>query len=76
MADEVAFTRKFAIVVSETNYSAALQIYQALKSDSPPESLVNPVKALRLERSVKPGSLAEKLHTGTSRRTRRRQDLS
>src|SRR5436309_55537 len=47
----------------ETNYPAALKIYQTLKTDSPQESLVNPVKALRLERPVKPGSLAEKLHT-------------
>ena len=62
-AIEVAFTRKFAVVVSETNYPAALKMYQALKADSPQESLLNPVKALRLERPVKPGSLAEKLHT-------------
>lgn len=62
-AVEVAFTRKFAVVISETDYPAALKIYQALKADAPQESLVNPMKALRLDRPVKPGSLAEKLHT-------------
>ncbi len=60
-AIEVAFNRKFAIVVSESNYPAALSVYQALKSDSPQESLIHPGKALRLARPVKPGSLAEKL---------------
>lgn len=60
-AIEVAFSRKFAIVVSESNYAAALKVYQGVKGDSPQESLVHPAKALRLERPVKPGSLAEKL---------------
>ena len=62
-AIEVAFSRKFAVVVSEANYPAAFKIYQAVKSDSPQESLVHPAKALKLERPVKPGSLAEKLRT-------------
>ena len=60
-AIEVAFTRKFAIVVSDDNYPAALNIYQGLKAESPQESLIHPGKALRLARPVKPGSLAEKL---------------
>jgi hypothetical protein len=58
---EVAFTRKFTVVVSEANYEKALKIYHELKSDSPQESLIHPVKALRLARAVKPGSLAEKV---------------
>jgi uncharacterized protein YPO0396 len=62
-AIEVAFTRKFAIVVSEANYEKAQKIYQWLKADSPQESLVNPVKARRLNREPKPGSLATKLET-------------
>lgn len=62
-AIEVAFTRKFAIVVSEANYPAALQIYHDLKNDSPLESLVHPVKTLHLTQTPKPGSLAEKIHS-------------
>jgi hypothetical protein len=62
-AIEVAFSRKFAVVVSEGNYPAALKLYQSVKSDSPQESLVHPGKALKLERPVKPGSLAEKIST-------------
>lgn len=62
-AIEVAFSRKFAIVVSEPNYPAALKIYQSLKEESPQESLVHPAKALRLARPIKPGSLAEKLQS-------------
>jgi chromosome segregation ATPase len=60
-AIEVAFNRKFAIVVSEANYPAALKIYQGLKAESPQESLIHPTKALRLARAVKPGSLAGKM---------------
>jgi chromosome segregation ATPase len=60
-AIEVAFNRKFAIVVSDDNYPAALKIYQGLKAESPQESLIHPGKALRLARPVKSGSLAEKL---------------
>ncbi|MFN7138588.1 MAG: ATP-binding protein, partial [Limisphaerales bacterium] len=58
---EVAFTRKFAIVVSEANYPQAVKIYHGLKSDSPQESLIHPVKALRITKPARPGSLAEKL---------------
>lgn len=60
-AVEVAFARKFAVVVEEENYEAALKIYQAVRADSPLESLVNPQRALRAARLVKAGSLAEKL---------------
>ncbi|HXP60265.1 MAG TPA: SbcC/MukB-like Walker B domain-containing protein [Dongiaceae bacterium] len=63
-AVEIAFTRKFAVVVSEANFPTALKIYRELKADSPQESLVHPAKALRLVRPVKPGSLAEKLQAG------------
>ena len=60
-AVEVAFTRKFAVVVTESNYDHAAKIYHGLKYDSPQESLINPAKALRLSKSPKPGSLAEKI---------------
>jgi Putative exonuclease SbcCD, C subunit len=60
-AAEVAFTRKFAIVVSESNYEQAVGIYHEMKSDSPQESLIHPGKALRLSKPVRPGSLAEKI---------------
>ncbi len=60
-AIEVAFDRKFAIVVSEENYPAALKIYEGMKEESPRESLVHPAKALRSAHPIKPGSLAEKL---------------
>lgn len=60
-AVEVAFTRKFAVVVSDANYDKALKIYHELKGDSPQESLIHPAKALRLTKAVKPGSLAEKI---------------
>jgi len=60
-AIEVAFTRKFAIVVSEGDYPAALKVYRELKADSPRESLIDPRKALRLDREKQPGSLAEKI---------------
>jgi hypothetical protein len=88
-AIEVAFTRKFAIVVSEANYEPALRLYHELKADSPQESLVHPAKALRLARPVKPGSLAEKLQAehpvaraivsqlfGDLMRAERREDLA
>ncbi len=60
-AVEVAFTRKFAVVVSEANYDKAFKIYHGLKNDTPQESLIHPVKALRLAKLPKPGSLAEKI---------------
>lgn len=58
-AIEVAFTRKFAVVVSEAHYEKALQVYHGLKADSPQESLINPRKAKA--RPIQAGSLAEKI---------------
>ena len=64
-AIEVAFTRKFAIVVDASHYDQAESIYHGLKGEASGqrESLVNPTKALRLARPVQKGSLAEKLET-------------
>jgi Putative exonuclease SbcCD, C subunit/P-loop containing region of AAA domain len=65
-AIEIAFARKFAIVVDAQNYEQAEKIYHRLKAsdigDGGRESLINPQKALKLKRRVQPGSLAEKLH--------------
>lgn len=65
-AIEIAFTRKFAVVVAPDHYDDAERIYHALKPselgrDSGRESLVNPAKALARRKPVKAGSLAEKL---------------
>lgn len=62
-AIEVAFTRKFAVVVDAEHYDQAERIYHELRSESgrERESLVNPAKALKLARKVRPGSLAEKI---------------
>ena len=65
-AIEVAFTRKFAIVVAPDNYEAAEKLYHQLKAfelggDTGRESLINPTKALKLKKTLRPGSLAEKL---------------
>ncbi|MFM1770455.1 MAG: hypothetical protein RJA22_2984 [Verrucomicrobiota bacterium] len=65
---EVAFTRKFAVVVSPEDYPEAERIYHSLKAtdlggETGRESLVNPAKALARTRAVQPGSLAEKLAT-------------
>lgn len=67
-AIEVAFTRKFAVVVAAGHYDDAEKIYFSLKAselgnDTGRESLVNPSKAVQRRRQVKPGSLAEKLRT-------------
>ncbi len=62
-AAEVAFTRKFAVVVSEVDFDRAEAICRDLKSDAIRESLVHPVHALALEGNVLPGSLAEKIET-------------
>jgi energy-coupling factor transporter ATP-binding protein EcfA2 len=61
-AVEIAFSRKFAVVVSEANYPAALKLCRGLEAGSPQESLVHPARALEAARPVRPGSLAEKLH--------------
>jgi DNA repair exonuclease SbcCD ATPase subunit len=65
-AIEVAFARKFAVVVAAEHYDQAETIYHSLKAsdlggDAGRESLVNPTKALQRRKSVKPGSLAEKV---------------
>jgi energy-coupling factor transporter ATP-binding protein EcfA2 len=67
-AIEVAFTRKFAIVVTAEHYDQAEQIYHGLRAeasgrDAGRESLINPTKALKLPGKVTPGSLAEKIET-------------
>ena len=65
-AIEVAFTRKFAIVVSSDNYEEAEKIYHQLKAselggEAGRESLINPTKALKLKKPAQLGSLAEKI---------------
>jgi len=65
-AIEIAFTRKFAIVVAPEHYEQAEKIYHSLKpsdfgGDAGRESLVNPAKALQRGKSIRPGSLAEKM---------------
>ncbi len=62
-AIEVAFTRKFAVVVDALDYDAAERIYHELRDAARGESLVNPTKALAQQRPVLAGSLAEKLTT-------------
>jgi len=62
-AIEVAFTRKFAVVVAAEDYDAAEKIYHQLRDAAAGESLVNPTKALKQKRAVQSGSLAEKLTT-------------
>jgi len=65
-AIEIAFTRKFAVVVALENYEAAEKIYHNLKAselgnETGRESLVNPTKALKNRKVTQPGSLAEKI---------------
>jgi hypothetical protein len=67
-AIEVAFTRKFAVVVAEQHYDQAERIFHNLKAsdfgaEAGRESLVNPTKALQRTKAARPGSLAEKLIT-------------
>jgi energy-coupling factor transporter ATP-binding protein EcfA2 len=62
-AIEVAFTRKFSIVVAPEHYEDAELICYSLREETRGESLVNPAKALKLKRPVRAGSLAEKLTT-------------
>lgn len=62
-AIELAFTRKFAIVVDAPLYPEALQIYKAFRGDSERESLVDPERALRSRREAGPDSLAAKIGT-------------
>ncbi len=67
-AIEIAFTRKFAVVVSPEDYEPAEKIYHNLKaselgSEVGRESLINPTKALKTKREIRSGSLAEKIKT-------------
>jgi energy-coupling factor transporter ATP-binding protein EcfA2 len=67
-AIEIAFGRKFAIVVAQQHYDKAEQIYHQLGVDQlghevGRESLINSDKALKLARPAKRGSLAEKIET-------------
>lgn len=61
-AIELAFTRKFAIVVT-SNYAQALAIYKEFKGDSERESLVDPDRALKSQRKPAANSLATKIVT-------------
>src|ERR1051326_945649 len=60
---EVAFARKFAVVVDLQDYDAAERIYHELREDAPGESLVNPDRVLRNPKPAAQGSLAGKLET-------------
>ncbi len=65
-AVEVAFARKFAVVVEPEHYEEAEKIFHSLKAsdlgaEAGRESLVNPAKALQRGKTARPGSLAEKL---------------
>jgi len=70
-AIEVVFTRKFAIALntdSDSDFKTALRIYHELREegrreeqDARRESLIDPRKALKSTKTVRPGSLAEKL---------------
>jgi len=62
-AIEVAFTRKFAVVVAPEHYDEAEEIYHQMREEARGESLVNPTKALKLRKPIRAGSLAEKLAT-------------
>ena len=58
---EVAFTRKFAVVVEPENYRFAETVYRDMKGGAPGESLINPQQALELRAKRERGSLAEHL---------------
>ncbi|MFZ4774410.1 MAG: SbcC/MukB-like Walker B domain-containing protein [Terrimicrobiaceae bacterium] len=60
---EVAFSRKFAVVVTEEDFDQAESIYHGLKGEAFRESLIHPRHALELTGRAKAGSLAEKLET-------------
>jgi hypothetical protein len=58
---ELAFSRKFAVVVSAEDYPQALRIYKDLPHDSQHESLVDPERALARKPKRQEKSLAEKI---------------
>jgi len=62
-AIEVAFARKFAVVVDERDFDAAERVYHSLKQEAPREALVNPAQALSRKGEARSGSLAEKIET-------------
>ncbi len=58
---EIAFSRKFAVIVEPENYRYAETIYREMKAAAPGESLINPSQALDLRTSRELGCLAEHL---------------
>lgn len=67
-AIEVAFSEKFAIIVSEEQYNEALRHFHELNAaaqgpKSALESLIHPVRMLALKPKAAKGSLAEKIET-------------
>lgn len=58
---ELAFTRKFAVVVHPDDYPQALRIYKEFQRDSSHESLVDPDRALSRKPKVAEHSLASKI---------------
>ena len=60
---EVAFNRKFAVVVESRDYDEAERIYHELRDEARGESLINPAQAQKLSPEVNSGSLAEKIDT-------------
>lgn len=62
-AIEIAFGRKFAVVVAPEHYAMAEKIYRSMKGNAPGESLIHPGQALDMQPTVMLGSLAEKVET-------------
>jgi uncharacterized protein YPO0396 len=60
-AIEIAFSRKFAVVVEPENYRFAETIYREMKGGAPGESLINPDQALDLNSRCEPNCLADHL---------------
>ncbi|MBK1791574.1 SbcC/MukB-like Walker B domain-containing protein [Persicirhabdus sediminis] len=58
---EVAFTRKFAVVVEPDQYDLAESVYRQMKRAAPGEALIDPDQAMQMRAQRMPGSLAEKL---------------
>ncbi len=63
-AVEIAFARKFAVVVEERDFDQAERIFHGLKQNTARESLINPSQVLdSRRRQIRAGSLAEKIET-------------
>ena len=58
---ELAFSRKFAVVVSAEDYPQALRIYKDFQHDSQHESLVDPERAISRKSKVVDNALAGKI---------------